>query len=135
MFKFKVKLDWNHILQDLVVVGLAGIGALVFLKTSQQVGLLSYNGLSSEQVNKTYRLFLKHYDLLSMVKGYNPLMGGTFVRGVAIGKGGFPMYYHYSDDGQGNVEFNIYPEFYETWTTSEGIGGIGRLLTGHAVYP
>src|SRR5215831_13506920 len=110
------RINWSNVTDILVALGIAGVAGFVLLKLSPFVGMLSYNGLSPHQVRKTYQLFLKRYQLLSMVQGNNPLLGGNFVRGVASGPGGLLYYYHFSDDGKGNVEFNMYPEFYETWT-------------------
>lgn len=128
------KINWNNVFDILVALGIAGVAGFVLLKSSPLAGMLSYNGLSSHQVRKTYQLFLKRYEVLSMVQGNNFLLGGNFVRGVASGPGGL-YYYHFSDDGNGGVEFNVYPELYETWTTNPGILGLGSWFTQRPVYP
>lgn len=138
MFKLpKVKIDYNHIFNDLLFLGIAaGIGAILF-KNMKYLGLFSYNGLSEAEIERVYKQFHHRFWKLSTVSGYNPLLGGYFERGIVTprGHGAWPLYFHYSRDGHGGAEFEIYPMVDEVWTTEPGIGGIGQWFTGHLTYP
>lgn len=125
------KLDWNHIGNDLVFLGIAGaiLGVLAW-KGFSWLGIFSYNGLPESDVLSKYNRFQKEYTVFSKVGGHNPFLGGYFERGVAFPKkGGIPYYFHYSNNGKGKAEFSLYPEFLETWTTDSGILGIPKYFT------
>lgn len=101
----------------------------------KKFGLFSYNGLSRAQVDKVYAEFQKRYPVLSKVGGYVPITGEWFERGIA-GNGGILYYFHYwySKDGK-SADFQIYPEFFETWSTDKGIFSLGKLFTGTMIIP
>jgi hypothetical protein len=113
------------------------VGAVFFVMVYwgfKKFGLFSYNAIPPEHIQAVYAEFQKRYPVLSKVAGNNPLLGGYFERGVAGGTQGGPLYYfHYTNDGKGGVNFQLYPEFLETWTTDSGLFGLGKYFTGSAV--
>jgi hypothetical protein len=132
----KIKLDFNHIANDLVFVGI--LGAILFIGVwwgFKKIGINSYNGLHPDHVTGVYHEFEKRMPVLSKVAGHNALMGGYFERGIAMAKdgSGYPMYFHYTDNLKGGVNFTLYPLMFETWTTDPGLLGIGKFFTGNAV--
>lgn len=120
----------DYVIKNLALVGvLAAIGFIgIYFGGFAKFGLNSYNGLSAQQIKTVYAEFQKRYPPLSKVGGMG--LGGYFERGIAGTMGGVLYYFHYNDDGKGGVSFSIYPEIFETWTTDEGLFGIGRYLTG-----
>jgi hypothetical protein len=131
----KIKLDFSHIFQDLVVIGIAaGIAGFLLWKGFTKLGIMSYNGLTEQQVAEKYQRFQQAYIVFSKVGGHNPLLGGYFERGVAFPKmGGMPYYFHYSNDGKGHADFQMYVELNETWSTDPGLLGIGKYFTQNVI--
>jgi len=131
--KFKLpKLDKDKLFTDLVLLGTVSVVLFIGIYWGfKKFGLFSYNGLSKDQVDKSYLEFQKRYPVISKVGGY--LGGKWFERGIA-GSGGPIYYFHYWSDAN-SADFQIYPEGFETWSTDPGIFGIGKLLTGNAMYP
>lgn len=130
----KPKVKWNHVTEGLIIAGILAtvVGVGVYFRGFAKFGLNSYNGLSPRQIRKVYEEFLDRYPPISKVGGHG--LGGYFERGIA-GNGGVIYYFHYNDNGDGKVAFSIYPEGFEAWTTDKGILGVGKWLTGKAIYP
>lgn len=125
----------RHVVGDLLVVGI--LGGVLYLGANlgifAKLGLNSYNGLSPAQIKKVYAEFQRRYPPLSKVHGY--LFGTYFERGIAGSQGGILYYFHWTDDGRGNVSFSLYPELFERWDSDVGLFSIGKLFTGSPVYP
>jgi hypothetical protein len=125
----------RHVIGDLVVVGvIAAIGFVGIYWGFSELGLFSYNALPKREVDKVYAEFIRRYNVLSKVKG---MLGPYYYeRGIVTNRsdGGIPLYFHYLTDGM-YAYFQFYIVPFEAWTTSPGIGGIGKLLTQQAVYP
>lgn len=133
-----IRLDWNHILQDLIVVGIT-LGTLGFITFSygedilKQTGEFAYNGLPPEQIRKVYALFREKFEPFSEVGGYQGKK--YFRRGIHLSKSGNPYYFHYEEEPDGDVEFEMYPMVYEAWTTDRGLFDYGAYKTGSPIYP
>lgn len=130
----KIKLDWEDFFTGLALIGVVSIVVFIgaYFGGFRALGLFSYNGLSKQQVDRSFAEFQKKYPVISKVSGN--LLGFYFERGIA-GSGGPIYYFHYWTDRKNFADFQIYPEFLETWSTDPGLLGIGKAFTGSQIYP
>lgn len=108
-----------------VGLGLGGAiitGLLGFRLLQEYAGLFSYPGLSRADVTGIMQKLDKQYIILSRVQGRG-LTGSTFYRGIYIGHGGagYPLYYRYEYWPSGKATFDLYPLFWEQWTTVKNV--------------
>lgn len=113
-------------------IGIVAGAAFAIFGLLQRLGIVvSYTGLTREQVLQVMRELDGRADVLSRVQGGTP--EHEFVRGIYLGGAAtFPLYYRADFWADGRASFKIYPLLWsEEWSTFPDV----FRQTGQLVFP